>query len=85
MIIMKYKEEKDMRYDERTGREINDNEFEKDVVASIYDNNGDYYLIGKDKKIYLKRDEENIEEITDDRKKSEILELFKPGKTDVVF
>lgn len=72
-----------MEFDIRTGREIKKNEFEKDIVASIYDSEGNYYLIGKNKKVFLKKDNEAIVEITDEKKISEILHLFKPGRTDV--
>lgn len=72
-----------MEYDTKNGdKKIND--FEKDIVASIYDNDENFYLIDKNRKVFLKKDDGTIIEITDNNRILQVLHLFKPGKTDII-
>ena len=76
-----------MEYDEKTGNEIKkdiENDIEKDAIASVYDDNGNYYLVGKGRKIFIKNQDGSIVEITDKQQILDVLNLFKPGKTDVI-
>ena len=71
-----------MEFDELTGDEIEEKQ-ELDIVVSAYDNDGNYYMIDSNKKVFKKDEDDIITEITDKQKILQILELFKPGKTDV--
>ena len=61
--------------------EIKDNDH--DIIASIYDKDGNYYLVKENKKVFLKDESGDITEITDQQRILDILKLFDPGRTDV--
>ena len=74
-----------MKFDELTGEIINnDNYQEQDIIASIYDRDGNYYIIKKDKKVYQQSENGERTEITDSKKLLEILDLFSVKNKDVV-
>lgn len=70
------------KYDYRTGKTAE--ELEKEViVASTYDLQGNYYIIKRDRKIYM-QDGEDLVEVTDPKKINEILDNFIVKKRDVI-
>lgn len=73
-----------MEFSEEADNKIDINEVEKNVIASIFDTDGKYYLIDKKRKIYLKTDDCKVVEITDEEKITEIFNMYRPGKTDVI-
>ena len=72
-----------MEINEETGN-LFEGYSESNIVGSIYDNDGNYYLIDKNKRLFLKDLNGKITEITDKQKILDVLELFRPGKTDVI-
>ena len=71
-----------MEIDELTG-EIIDNTDKLDIVASIYDKEGNHCLIGKNKKVYLKKEDGELIEINDHEQILKIFKLFRTVQVDV--
>lgn len=68
--------------DEETGKTKAELE-KREIVATTVDNEGNEYIIKRDRKIY-KKDGENLTEVFDEKKKLELMNNFKVTKTDVI-
>ncbi len=73
----------DEKYDMNTGKTKEETK-DEDIMASTYDNDGNYYVVKRDRKVY-KKDGDNYSEVTDQKKIIEILNHFIAETRDVIY